>query len=192
MPRSSSIDDLMALAVTANSDVHACVSILAPTADTPFARRTLVRTVFAYVEAWASIQRRLLLEQHDIGVIALTRAEHALLHCESYELDTAGRPHARPNRLPDGHRLVRFLLATGARAFGTDEPPDFSARGWSSFCSAWKIRNRITHPAHASDLELTDDDIAAVHAGYLWFCGVSKRLSDQCSDRLMAHRRGGA
>jgi len=191
MPHSSHIDDFIALIVTANDDVAQCAALLGPSAVTPFARRTLIRTVFAYVETWMGVQRQLLLEQHDLGVIVLTAPELTLLRGESYELDDSGRLSPRPTRLPDGRRLVRFLLTTTSRAFDLRAAPDFSGHGWSSFCSAWKIRNRITNPTRVSALDVADTDLETTHQGYLWFCGVSTAITKQTTDILRTHIHSG-
>ena len=56
-----------------------------------------------------------------------------------------------------------------ARALAVDYELDVGGRGWEAFQGAVRIRNRIMHPKHVSDLEITDEELGHVHRAAAWY-----------------------
>jgi hypothetical protein len=187
MTRPPHLDDLVALATAANEDVKASAALISATDGSQFARRTFVRTVFAYVEAWITIQRLLLQESVQFGLISLSPAELALLRGDRYEITDSGSVRVTTDRVPSGDRVVRFLLATVASAYRLPSRTHFSGSGWQAFADSWKIRNRLTHPKAASHLHVSDADLQTVGEGHVWLMAAITRLTNDVT-ALLPHQ----
>jgi hypothetical protein len=45
---------------------------------------------------------------------------------------------------------------------------DAGGRGWAAFKRAVALRHRITHPKSASDMAVSDEEMATVHYAFFW------------------------
>jgi hypothetical protein len=179
--------DLFALATSMGDEIRESTGLLVASQSSQFARRTLIRTAFACVEAYISIERRLLLESEALGVIKLDQPLQAVLRGESYDIQDDGQVHVGVARFPRGRRMLRFVLVTTATAYGLVPAPDFGTRGWQALVEAWAVRNRLTHPRTAADLVVSDSELQAVNEGYLWFSDTSIRMRVAAAEILEAH-----
>lgn len=169
MSQPPNYDHLAALSQAANEDIHSCVVLLNTQPSAQFARRTYVRTAFAYVEAWSALTRLTLLDAADGGLVSLPPQHLHVLRGTRYDLTESGEVRVSTDRLPSGQRTVRFLLLLAARAYGLPAQASFSGLGWARFSTAWAVRNRLTHPKQPLDLEVTDSDLETVRVGHMWF-----------------------
>ena len=127
-------------------------------------RRLLVRSVCAFCEGLAYCLKQLPLS--GLGA-ELTPIERALVLEEDYELDSNGRPMVRPARLKTLNNL-RFALELLPRKMGASFAPEYSDHGWEALQLTIKVRDRITHPKMAGDLEISDDEIRNAVRAYYW------------------------
>ena len=162
-------DHLAALSQSAYDDIQDCVALLNAQPSSQFARRTYVRTAFAYTEAWSALTRLTLLDAAEGGLVALPPQDLHVLRGTRYDLTESGDVRVSTDRLPSGQRTVRFLLLVAARAYGLPVQASFSGLGWARFSTAWAVRNRLTHPKQPLDLEVTDSDLETVRVGHMWF-----------------------
>jgi len=136
--------------------------------DEPLHRRNYVRAVFAMVDGFLSALKAHTIEEWEAGRFTPTRPEIALLFEEAYYVDDHGRADARPAFLPMKNN-VRFAFDVFARAHGVGDRPDYTHPGWPAFQTATEVRNRITHPKAAADLEISDPDLKAIEDAFSWF-----------------------
>lgn len=135
---------------------------------TPFARRTVVRTVFALVDGATFSMKQYVLAVHAEGGIPLTEGAIALLKEETYDVDDAGRVKARTkfvNLKPN----VRFTFKRFAKACLSTHEVDAGGKGWQAFRDAVEIRNRLVHPKVASEMEVSNLDMLTINDGVKWF-----------------------
>jgi len=177
MSQPPNYDDLAALSRAADDDIQSCVVLLNTQPSSPFARRTYVRTAFAYVEAWSALMRLTLLDAAEGGLVALPPQDVHVLRGTRYGLTESGEVQASTDRLPSGQRTVRFLLLVAARAYGLPAQASFTGLGWARFASAWTVRNRLTHPKQPRDLEVSDSDLETVRVGHMWFLDAITRTT---------------
>ena len=168
-------DDLAALTQAANDDMQCCVALIDAQPPSQFARRTFVRTAFAYVEAWSALTRLTLIAAAEGGLVVLSPQELQILRGEQHGITESGRVQTTSDRLPSGRRTVRFLLLTASRAYGLPTQASFSGAGWSKFSEAWAVRNRLTHPKQPLDLHVSDPDLETAREGHLWFLDAITR-----------------
>ena len=142
-------------------------------------RRSYVRAVFAYMEAWLQLMKAQILDGITsspkwrptgwLGLEAFTAAELALLRCESYRLDARGHAQIEEARLRflDDYKFTIRCIAKQTNA----PTPDFGGEGIQQLRRAKQVRDRLMHPKEHADLEVTDDELAMIDRAVDAFCG---------------------
>ncbi len=128
-------------------------------------RRNLIRSVFAFFEAMCFGLKQLALDTR--GGDRLTPAERAVCLEEAYDLGDNGEVETRPARLRFLSN-IRFALKIGPRAAGIQYSPDLSGAEWTSLREALKVRDRLMHPKHVSALNVSDSEVRAAFAAFIW------------------------
>jgi hypothetical protein len=96
----------------------------------------------------------------------LDSEEAGALSETSYTVDREGKIHSQPRFIS---LLAMFRVTTRiAQRLNPDLVVKFSDRGWQAVRDASTIRNRITHPKRARDLELTAADASRCLEGFFW------------------------
>jgi hypothetical protein len=130
-------------------------------ADTPFARRTFVRTAFAYIEGITSGTRHSILRFLDKPNLAKMYS--------SNELSLLRDDRARRRALEDIPEHWWFVFTMHQRPF---ELPDLIDKrndvGWENLKRAALVRHRIVHPSIAQSLAVSDEDIGRVRDAFHW------------------------
>jgi hypothetical protein len=139
--------------------------------DTPYRRRNFVRTFGAMVEGHTSILLGTVKEMAGSTPdwpSRFTDAEMALIRGESYRLTGAGEATTATARLP---KLETFLFSLQMYAKWYCYPLSIRREGhsWESFRRALKLRDQVTHPGTAADLEVTPDDLNVVAQAVEWW-----------------------
>jgi hypothetical protein len=143
-------------------------------------RRTLVRTMFAWIEGSVFALKREVLEHHELGRLSLSAAECAILREESYTLRDSGAIDVSPSYarlLPN----IKFTFPVYARAWGKSfefDPPLSAELRWQKLHRAHQIRNRLMHPKSIEQLVVSDSDLEDVLSGASWFEEQLDRLGD--------------
>jgi hypothetical protein len=143
-------------------------------------RRTLVRTLFAWIEGSVFAMKREVLEHHKLGRLSLSVAECAILREESYTLRDSGDTDVSPSYaklLPN----IKFTFPIYARAWGKSfefDPPLSAEPRWQKLHRAYQIRNRLMHPKSMEQLAVSDSDLEDVLSGASWFEEQLDRLDD--------------
>lgn len=134
----------------------------------PFWRRTLVRSLFACIEGINHRMKFVAMGMAEVNSVKLSRAEHALLREEAYNLNDNGDAISSKSKLKTADNLL-FTLRTTARASKSSYTIDKASENWYSFKEALKIRDRITHPKTSGDLVISDSELKAIQKTLNWY-----------------------
>ena len=147
---------------------------IAETDGRQFWKRTVVRFLFAGIEGLCYRNKQIALATAALKDIELTSAEMAMLREEAYGLDDNGEAESKKSRLRTAPNLA-FSLRMLARARGGSYEIDTNCTGWQAFKTSIRVRDRITHPKGASDLQVTEEEVASIIAAAGWF------LEEECA-----------
>jgi hypothetical protein len=129
-----------------------------------FNRRTVVRTMFASLEAITFGLKQSILK---MAPQSLSPADVALLQEETYTLDNKGEVQAQPKFLQVEFNF-RYAVKKFAEVFALNIELDYGGKEWRALREAVKTRNRITHPKSAQDCHVSEDDLDNLELGYNW------------------------
>jgi hypothetical protein len=136
--------------------------------DSPFWRRTLVRTLFAGIEGISYRLKQVAFIVAEYHSIELSKAEKALISEESYDLTDKGEAIIKKAKLRTAENLL-FSLKIAARSAHSTCEVDKNSEGWKAFKEASKIRDRITHPKNLQDLNVSDSELDVIRTAASWF-----------------------
>lgn len=128
-----------------------------------FRRRNFVKTVFSSIEGNLFAMNRILLEESN-----LTDGETIKLQEYEFIGPTEDKLRKKPYFLSMDEN-VKFVIRTFEKFNPKETSVDFNGDDWNNFKEAVKIRNRITHPKHSSDLLISENEIEIIRNSYHWF-----------------------
>jgi hypothetical protein len=132
--------------------------------DTPVARRSYTRAVFAEVEGITNYLKVLSLRTP----LSFSAAELAMLKEETYSVNDKGEAYAQLKFVRIEDNLL-FALRMYLKDLSIVPNIKRDDKGWSAFKKAVGIRNRVTHPRSLNDLLITDDELHEVSVANRWF-----------------------
>jgi hypothetical protein len=151
-----------------------------PGKDQQFWRRTAFRSLFGFLEAWISVNRRymipdMLRDHHDALITSVDDAAYvqALIKATDpveYVLTDKGEGRAQNRKmkfLPQFKAIVRLVMCVSGIA-REEVDRQFGNAAWAEIGKAIKVRDRITHPQFHEDAVITDDDIKSLYAVREW------------------------
>jgi len=150
-------------------DLVECEELL-DRSDTQFARRSFVRSAFAFNEGYVYwlkgvVTKWLLAKGWRTNNIEMTKL--LLLSDETYRPNRQGIIESDPNRLPFLNHCA-FVIRTAAECRNCNPTSLFSDYGWNELQIALKVRHRITHPKKPEDLEITELELSSTSEGHRW------------------------
>src|SRR5688572_30645255 len=162
-------------------------------ADSQFARRAYIRSIFASLEGIVWLLKQVCLKVPNIsGPRRLDPVEYALLQDLSYDLKNNGEISVQTKflRLSDN---VRFTFRVFNRLFKANVDLGVSGASWPAFLRALDVRHRITHPKKVEELDITDEEIKLcrevsgwfneiIHAAFTTIMAASQRAKDAAVD----------
>ncbi|MDQ1611481.1 MAG: hypothetical protein QOG00_1412 [Pyrinomonadaceae bacterium] len=169
------IDDFERMISSLIGDIKISLRYLTEVEANQFWRRTYIRTVFAFIEALIFHIKRVLLRVYDAGIVEFSPEELAMLREESYDLSDKGDVVTQQKFIPLTKNL-KFICKAYVRYTKSNYTLKVDDSGWDSFKKSIDIRNRLTHPKSASDLDVSDDDIKVVERADNWFKEVTRAL----------------
>ena len=136
--------------------------------DPQVKRRSIIRSMFAWIEAETFIRKQMALLLCKKGVTEFSLAELALLNEEQYDIDGQGNARTRQKflRLADN---VKFGIRCICKATGIDYKVETATDGWQAFVRSIKLGNRITHPRNLDELFITKKDLQDIRGAFNWF-----------------------
>jgi hypothetical protein len=149
-------------------------------AGTPYARRALVRTFFAAVEA-VSFQLRQVTLASAAGMNYLSPAEVMLLREQRYLLDDKGQPKIVDQFLRFPNSLL-LSLQTYAKNHGATFKVDKSTSGWQALKRAIRRRHNVTHPKSLACLTVSDADVQDLTQASQWWQDTLMSLFEACAE----------
>ena len=176
--RSASVNELKITYTTLKGDVDAAVAF-GKTNDNQFARRTLVRTLFAFIEGLTNQLSSVAAASAPVETGIFSAGEVAALSEESYDVNDQGQVETRAARIPLKRR-IRLAFRCYPRIHGTSFNPEFGDQGWSALQDAVRIRDRLTHPKRDADLSVSDDDLAKLTTASEWYQDTIVALLKTC------------
>jgi hypothetical protein len=129
-----------------------------------FNRRTVVRTMFASLEAMTFGLKQSILK---MAPRCLSPADLALLQEETYTLDSKGEVQAQPKYLQLEFNF-RYAVKKFAEVFEVGMKLNCGGKEWQALREAVKTRNRITHPKNAQDCHVSLGDLDNLELAYNW------------------------
>ena len=147
--------------------------------NSQFARRTYIRSTFAYMEGTIWILKQLIIQvvsqskavTNPLQLLSL--AELALLSDISYNLKENGEPYEQPKFLPMQKNL-RLTVNVFNRLIHSSIDLQTNSTIWNRFNQIIQVRNRITHPKNVGDIDITDEEIQHAIEVCNWFNGISE------------------
>ncbi len=133
--------------------------------DTQTARRELIRAQFAAIEGLVWLSR-----QHITDIARqmdeLTDDEASALAEKSLSIGSDGKITVQ-RKFITTPAAIKFL-ARLARRICHEPVLELSNAGWPKLNDATHIRNRITHPKDAADMQVEEGDLAASEIAFSW------------------------
>ena len=151
------------------NDLVECEELL-KNLDSEFARRTYIRSSFAFIDStifWFRGARLTGLLKESLPVTVDKARAIALLSEELGRVEPTGKIGLEPNRIPFKN-YAAFVLRQAAEYAGLDPAPLFSDSGWGDFQIALKVRHRITHPKTPEDCSVSDSEMGSVREAHRW------------------------
>jgi hypothetical protein len=150
-------------------DLVECEELL-QRADTQFARRTFIRSLFAFNEGFLywlkeNVRQWLLDKGWRTNTIQVSKLE--LLADSSYRVNRVGKMESEPTRIPYLNYCA-FVLRSAAECRGLDANQLFSDNGWKGMQVSLEVRHRITHPKKPEDLEISNEELDSTREGHRW------------------------
>jgi hypothetical protein len=176
--RSTAVSELKSTYATLKGDVDAAV-LVGKANDTQFARRTLVRTVFAFIEGLTNQLSSVAAASAPTDTRVFTDGELAALREESYDVNEQGQVETRSARIPLKRR-IRLAFRCYPRIHGASFSPNLGGQGWSALQDAIRIRDRLTHPKADADLSVSDGDLTLVGSASGWYQDTIVALLEAC------------
>jgi hypothetical protein len=130
-----------------------------------------VRAVFAFIDGFTSVLKSGVLSELSAGRCTVSPAELYVLLEKSYYVDK-GVVKDKDSSATLAQN-IRFGLEIAARTHGISQRPDYGDTRCESLQRAIGVRNRVTHPKTAADLEVSDEELADIDASWAWFFDAS-------------------
>lgn len=160
------------------SDVVRAEALVTAEPKDDFARRTLVRTVFAEVEglcASAIDWSRYYASETSVFKESYTLAERSFLATRQVaKLNQRGEAEWQPTTYPTTKQTIRFALSLVGRRAATQPAIDYGDGGWEALCKGMAVRDRLMHPQTVDHVSVSDDDLAYMRRGRTWFIDTYK------------------
>lgn len=131
-------------------------------------RRTLVRAVFAMIEGITYRIKQTALELDDVLDRRLTVTERMAINEQTGRVDDSEQVKVRKES-PTLGGSVRFAFNMLEKVTCSEFELDVGEVGWGAFKESISVRDRITHPKQASDLEVKNAEIASLITAHIWF-----------------------
>lgn len=174
------------LAQLLKQDVDECHRLGKENWENQFWRRSIYRAAFTWIEGTAYQMKQVAFKTHGLLGTEFSREEIVLLLEESYSLRDNGRVKERHDNYQRTAPNLRFAYAAMARGFGCDLELDVGGEGWQMFLEAIATRNRLTHPKSLADLNVTDEELAALAKVIIWFDEHVGALGQVCTASIQA------
>lgn len=166
-------------------DMVGCEELL-ERSDTQFARRTYIRSAFAFIEGhlyWLKrIAREAVLQKgwrdNNVEIAKLT-----LLDDQTFKPNTQGKvEQTGQNAIPFKNNCA-FIIRTIYESWDLDPSATFSDEGWMDMQDALKVRHRITHPKRSEDMEISEEELFITSESIRWLLNAVRDAVASVAER---------
>lgn len=186
MDRATAVSELKLVYKTLSGDLDTALDGVRQY-DDQFARRTLYRTYFAFVEGLA-FQLRQVTVASLANTDVLSVAELSLLREEKFQLNHKGEPEARDNFQSSLPNLL-FCIRCYVKNHGATYQPNIGLAGWDAMKKATAIRDKLMHPKSAVGLEVLVDDVQTLRAASDWWNRTLLEMFTACGEADVRFRK---
>jgi hypothetical protein len=148
-------------------------------------RRSLIRALFAWIEADTFNRKQIALILQEEGLVEFSLPETALLREEQYALGKKGEVRTEVKFLRLAENL-QFAVYCFCKATSIQYEVPKGGPGWEAFRRAIELRNRITHPKSPAALFISDEDMKDVWKTFLWFKNNSEEIAKRLAQKYDA------
>jgi hypothetical protein len=153
------LEDWVALESAMRDDVIGILDLLDRWPQNQSLRRAFVRTLWGFIDG----------SVHGLGDFLRTAST---LSAREF-----GREEKRTiNRIKSTLKDGGSLLANWKRDFGTS--------GWEALQKSLSVRNRLMHPKIASEVMVSDDQVATAKEGAAWFLTTIIEIQNRAAQRV--------
>lgn len=147
-----------------NNEVNILWKILNKKPKSQPLRRTLIRSIFSFIEGCCFRLKQdalVFCDDFSPGEISLLKGKTYILNDRGIVKEKEAYLKAKAN--------LRLAFKAYAKAFNADFELKVNSKGWESYLEALEIRNRITHPKKFLDLVIRNEDMEKVMEARIWF-----------------------
>lgn len=161
-------DDLLDLAKTLIEDFASLREVVKTMGPSPHLRRIFVRTSYSNCEGFVWVMKQLAVRSGASFDPPLTDSERALLNDMMPRLHDSGEVREEKAKVTLAQNVL-FLAKVLKRMKDCGEfELQPRSEGWRNFFEGVKVRDRLTHPKRASEMQVSDDEMTMVRDGVLW------------------------
>ncbi len=161
MTNDLNLSGLPALIAELGKDVNDCERQLS-TEDSALARRNFTRAVFAWIEAVSFLMRQFVLYKLKEKPLTLEMLPKLVAASETtYNVGNDGEVHEDRLRSRTSNNLM-FSIKSFAEIWDLKLDINKGGRNWQDYVKALQIRDRITHPKNAIDINITDQEVETI------------------------------
>jgi len=132
-------------------------------------RRGLIRAIFAYIEGNVfKIKEEVLIEESHKRQPTLDIEEMVLLKEASPYINNKGKVKSTV-KYSELSANIRFTLNCYAKSAQINHTLDLNGQEWECLIESIRVRNRITHPKSALELEISENELVKAFISYLYF-----------------------
>lgn len=151
-------------------------------------KRSAYRAMFAWIEGYVYGMKQVVLRAYMVGTaIELSRSELSFLYEETYSIDK-GKTRTK-NVFVRLESNIRFTFSVFERIYNLEPMIDAGSQDWQNFCSAIEVRNRLTHPKAADDLNVTEKELMLLTSVLNWFNRLSTAAAKEATSYTQELRK---
>jgi hypothetical protein len=140
-----------------------------------FYRRSVPRNLFSLIEGTVFCLKLLILDQSKRHSIKLEEGEEQVLQDKTATLSSNGKVKVDTAHYPTILN-VKYTLKRAYEFFNSSTTLDLSNSHWQQLQIAIKVRDRLMHPKHPNDLDVTEIELKKCREILSWFLQIMKEL----------------
>jgi hypothetical protein len=166
-----------------HADVVTCSERLNKEDGGQYWRRALVRAFFAKVEGVIYCMKRIAYSCRFQPDVKFSEGELTSLIEKTHQPNDKGEVAAQRMQIPMKNN-IKFAFSAYARAHLVDYKLNVGDNRWNDFKNSLLVRDRLTHPKEAHNLEVSDEELKSLQRAFDWFSECTKEVSD-LADRAL-------
>lgn len=154
--------------------------------------RMFIRSFFAHVEGISNkLKAHALLWNQKENLDKLTIGELAIIKEENYSLKSNGKLMIHPS-FNSTDKNLRFAINVFTKVHDVNFEWNLGEdQRWNDFTDLIKIRNRITHPKKAEELELSQEESDKLFRAHQWFLETITRALNLVNEQHLQSKQQG-